>query len=292
MASSPISAEFPYEYNYVTVNNSQMAYITAGEGQPILFLHGNPTSSYLWRNIIPHVSDSGQCIAPDLIGFGASDKPDIDYRLQDHITYLDAFIEKLQLKNITFVVHDWGSGLGFHYARRHPDNVRAIVFMESVVRPLKWSEFGMAQLLFRLFRTPGVGEFINQRLNFFVKGVIPMAISRKLTDKEFQHYQAPFKTYESRKPAMQFPREIPFNGKPEDNHALIADYSAWLQKSEIPKLMFSVKPGSIMRPPIVEWCEANFPNITHIPLGKGLHYVQEDHPHRIGQEISKWLETL
>lgn len=293
MTDQPIAADFPYTHQTVTVHGSQMAYVDLGEGDPILFLHGNPTSSYLWRNVIPHLKDSGRCIAPDLIGMGRSDKPNLPYRFSDHVRYIDGFIEALGLENIVLVIHDWGSALGFHYAHRHPDNVRALVFMEAIIRPMKFADMpGGFRLAFQMFRTPLVGELLSQYLNVFVTQLLPNAIDRDLTTEEMARYREPFPTPASRKPVMQWPREIPFDGKPADNHEIVAAYDAWLQKTEIPKLLFHADPGGLIPAELAQWCEANYPNLTRVELGAGIHYVQEDHPHTIGQRTAKWLAGL
>ncbi|MEL6147991.1 MAG: haloalkane dehalogenase, partial [Chloroflexota bacterium] len=196
MTSNAISTDFPFESRFVDVHGSKMHYVDVGEGAPVLFLHGNPTSSYLWRNIIPHMSDHARCIAPDLIGMGKSDKPDIPYRFDDHYRYITGFIEALDLTNITLVIHDWGSALGFHYAMQHEDNVKGVAFMEAIVRPMSWSDFpGPFSLIFRMFRTPGVGEIINGRLNFFVTQLVPNSIVRPLTDVERIRYGEPYPDY-------------------------------------------------------------------------------------------------
>lgn len=293
MAARTISADFPFEHQFVTVKGSQMAYIDVGEGDPILFLHGNPTSSYLWRNIIPHLQNQGRCIAPDLIGMGRSDKPNIPYRFDDHYAYLESFIDALDLKNITLVIHDWGSGLGFNYAKHHPENIKAIAFMEAIVDTFSFADTPLPfAMIFRLFRTPVIGEFITQNLNFFVNGMLPMATDRKLTDAEMSYYRAPYPTVASRKPAMQWPREIPFDGTPADNHTTIAAYNQWLQATDIPKLLLHGEPGGLISPERAQWCKDNLPNLTTVKIPSGAHYVQEDCPHEIGEAISDWLQEI
>lgn len=290
MDNQSISAEFPFESNFVTVYGSQMHYIDEGEGDPILFLHGNPTSSYLWRNIIPHVTGLGRAIAPDLIGMGQSDKPDLTYRFHDHYKYIEGFIEALDLKNITLVIHDWGSGLGFHYAAQHPERITRIAFMEGMVKPLQWSDFpGAFGVIFRLMRSPGIGWLMNGAGNFFVKQIIPQSVVRKLSPAEKEVYGRPFQTITSRTPVRQWPREIPISGTPNDMQEIISNYSRWLQKSDIPKLLFYAQPGGLIQEKMVKWCEDNFPNLKTIDIGPGLHYVQEDNPHMIGSELARWV---
>ncbi|MFQ5796172.1 MAG: haloalkane dehalogenase [Candidatus Bipolaricaulia bacterium] len=213
-----ISADFPYKSNYVEVLGSKMHYVDEGEGDPILFLHGQPTSSYLWRNIVPHLTSLGRCIALDLIGFGKSDKPDIEYRFFDHVKYVEGFIETMGLKNITLVIHDWGSALGFYYAMRHEDNVKGIAFMEAILMPIaSWEDFPKDfQEIFRAFRTPDVGWDMLVNQNMFVEQLVPGAAMRKLTEEEMNHYREPFKDPSSRKPVWRWPNELPIEGEPAD----------------------------------------------------------------------------
>ncbi len=293
MATNEISAEFPFDSKYVTVQGAKMHYVEQGEGDPVLFLHGNPTSSYLWRNIIPHVSPHARCIAPDLIGMGKSDKPALAYRFVDHLKYLEGFIKAMGLKNVTLVIHDWGSGLGFHYAMRHEENVKGIAFMEAIIQTVKWVDFPADfRNGFKLMRTPGIGFFMVSVMNVFVKQILPQAIARKLTDEEKAQYEEPFPTVTSRKPVRQWPCEIPIEGKPKDVHDIVTTYNAKLQESQLPKLLFYAHPGGLIREETVAWCKANLPNLQTVDIGEGLHFVQEDNPHLIGEEIAKWYQAL
>jgi len=288
-----ISPEFPFESKYVEVNGSKMHFIDVGAGDPILFLHGQPTSSYLWRNIIPYLQTKGRCIAVDLIGMGKSGKPDIDYTFQDHYDYLEKFIEKLGLKNITLVVHDWGSGLGFHYANMHRDNIKGIAFMESLIEPMKWENFpANYKVIFKLIRTPGIGWFMISVMNIFLKKVVPDSIIRKLSDEEYKHYLDPYPTIKSRKPVRMWPLQLPISGKPESVHEIISDYNIWLGVTDIPKLCLYAHPGAIIKDKEVEYIRNNFPNTKMVDVGKGIHYLQEDNPHRIGEEIARWYSRL
>ena len=288
-----ISAEFPFASHFVNVHGSQMHYVDEGEGDPILFLHGNPTSAYLWRNIIPHVTHLGRAIAPDLIGMGKSDKPDLAYRFQDHYKYLVGFIEALDLRNITLVIHDWGSGLGFHYAAEHPDRIKGIAFMEAMLRPLHYSEFPREfNIGFRLMRTPGIGWFMISVANFFVNQLMPQSVVRKLTKEEMDAYRRPYPTIASRKPVRQWPREVSIDGKPGDITKIIENYNAWLQDSEIPKILFYAQPGGLIPEATVKWARQHLPNLRTIDIGPGLHYVQEDNPHLIGRELARWIQEM
>ena len=293
MATQEISPDFPFESKYLEVHGSRMHYVEEGTGDPVLFLHGNPTSSYLWRNVIPHVSPLARCIALDLIGMGKSDKPDIEYRFFDHSKYVEGFIEALGLRNITFVIHDWGSALGFHYARRHEDNTRGLAFMEAIVRPLTWDEFPeQARQMFQAFRTPEVGENMLINQNMFVEQVLPMSILRKLTDEEMNRYREPYADPPSRKPVWRWPSELPIDGEPADVAEAARAYSEWFGKSDVPKLLLYAQPGALMRGPLLEWCRNNMRNLKALDIGAGSHFVQEDQPHAIGEAIAEWYKGL
>ena len=289
-----ISSEVSFEAHYVRVKESKMHYVDEGEGDPILFLHGNPTSSYLWRNIIPYATPHGRAIAVDLIGMGKSGKPDIDYRFATHAEYLEAFIDALKLTNITLVVHDWGSALGMDFARRNPDHVKGIVFMEAIVPPAmpipSYEAMGRGGEFFRDVRTPGVGEEMILQNNMFVEVVLPkLGTVRKLTDTERQAYRAPYPTPESRKPTLIWPREVPIAGKPADVLEIVERNGAWLHETSIPKLMFYAEPGAFGGPEVATYFAENLKNIETNYVGPGYHYIQEDHPHMIGRELADWL---
>jgi len=279
---------------YADVLGSRMYYVDEGEGKPVLFLHGNPTSSYLWRNVIPHVTGVGRCIAPDLIGMGRSDKPDLEYRFVDHARYLDAFIGALELEDVALVVHDWGSGLGFHYAHRNEGNVRGLAFMEAILAPVpSWDAFpDGAREMFQAFRTPEVGWGLICKQNVFVEQAIPGSIVRKLTDEEMDAYRAPFPDEASRKPIWRWPNEIPVAGEPADVAEIVAAYNAWLQETELPKLLLHAEPGALIPAPMVAWARSALPNLETVDLGAGIHYVQEDHPDTIGREVARWAANL
>jgi haloalkane dehalogenase len=289
-----ISSAFPFESKYIEVHGSRMHYIDVGQGEPVLFLHGNPTSSYLWRNIIPHVSGQARCIAPDLIGMGKSDHPDIPYRYDDHYRYVSGFIDALDLKSkVTLVIHDWGSGLGFRWAHDHEDQVRAVAFMESIVSTLEWkdmpSDFRMA---FRVMRTPGLGWLMISVANMFVKKMLPDATHRDLSSEAQAYYASAFPTVASRKALRQWPREVPIAGKPADNVAVIKAYREWLTRTELPKLLFHADPGALIDAEAVAWCRENLSNLQTVDIGDGIHFVQEDNPDLIGSELANWYAAL
>ena len=295
MASTQsISADFPFQENYVEVHGSKLHYVDEGAGDPILFLHGNPTSSYLWRNIIPYVSTKGRAVALDLIGMGRSDKPDLDYRFFDHVKYVEGFIEKLGLENITFVIHDWGSALGFRYAMRHESNVKGLAFMEAILLTVpSWEMFpaGFRQM-FQAFRTPEVGWDMIVNKNFFVEQVLPGGIVRKLTEEEMNRYREPYREPASRKPLWRWPNEIPIAGEPADVVEAVNTFNAKLQQSALPKLLFHATPGALLPAPLVDWCRQNLKDLKTVDIGSGTHFLQEDNPHLIGQELAAWYNRL
>src|SRR5271170_2035312 len=246
-----ISAAFPYQKQWRRVLGREMAYVEAGHGDPIVFLHGNPTSSYLWRNVLPYLEPIGRCIAPDLIGMGDSDKlPDSgpgSYRFVEHRRYLDALLEELDVRErVTLVIHDWGSALGFDWARRHPKAVKGIAFMEAIVAPQgadHWDSMGMRHAL-EAIRSDAGDEMVLQN-NYFIEEILPNAIQRKLSDHEMTEYRRPFtEPGESRRPTLTWPREIPIDGEPADVTAIAAEYADWLATSHVPKLFLKVEPGA------------------------------------------------
>jgi haloalkane dehalogenase len=293
MNTKAISADFPFQSKYVDIHGSKIHYIDVGSGDPILFLHGNPTSSYLWRNIIPYLVPHGRCIALDLIGMGKSDKPDLDYRFFDHSKYVEGFINKLNLTNITLVIHDWGSALGFHYAMRHENNIKGVAFMEALVMPTTWENFPKEfRMGFKLMRTSGFGWFMISVMNMFIKQILPKATIRKLSKEEKHYYASSYKTVQSRKPVRQWPCEIPIDSQPMDVYEIISNYNKKLQESDLPKLLFFATPGGIIDDKTVEWCKQNFKNLKVVDIGEGIHYLQEDNPHLIGEELAKWYLGL
>ncbi len=279
-----------------TVLGKQMAWHERGTGDPIVFLHGNPTSSYLWRNVIPHLEDQGRCIAPDLIGMGDSDKleksgPD-RYRFVEHREHLDALFEKLEIRrNVTLVIHDWGSALGFDWANRNRDAVKGIAYMEAIVRPVTWDQWPKAvKPVFQAFRSPA-GEQMVLEQNAFVEQVLPGAVLRGLTEEEMAVYRRPYlEPGESRRPTLTWPRQIPIEGEPADVVEIVDAYGQWLAGSEVPKLFVNAEPGAILRGEAREFCRT-WPNQTEVTV-KGTHFIQEDSPDEIGDAIASWRRTL
>lgn len=293
MVAHEISAEFPYKSNYTEVHGSRLHYIDEDAGDPVLFLHGNPTSSYLWRNIIPYLTSQARCIALDLIGMGKSEKPDIEYRFFDHAKYVEGFIKKMGLENLTLVMHDWGSALGFHYAMRHESNVKGLAFMEAILMPLNWEMWREGtREIFQGFRTPEVGWDMIVNKNMFVEQILPGAIVRKLSEEEMNHYRGPFKEPSSRKPVWCWPNELPVAGEPPDIVEVVETYNQWIQRSEVPKLLFYATPGSLLPAPRVKWCQQNLKNLKTVNIGQGIHFLQEDHPHLIGSELANWYSSF
>jgi haloalkane dehalogenase len=279
----------------LNVLNSTMAYREAGDpGVPVaLFLHGNPTSSYIWRNIIPLVAPVAHCIAPDLIGFGQSGKPDIEYRFADHVRYLDAFLDAAGISSAFIVAQDWGTALAFHLAARNPGFVRGLAFMEFTWPMPTWNDFHADAIeTFQKFRTPGVGEKMILEDNAFIEGVLPSATVRKLTDEEMAVYRAPFPTPASRRPTWRFPNELPIAGEPADVYSTIEDAHRVLAQSSYPKLLFAGNPGALVSPAFAESFAKGLKNCEFIQLDTGIHYLQEDNAEIIGAEINKWLTGL
>ncbi len=292
-----ISAEFPYESKFIEILGSRMHYVEAGAGDPILLLHGNPTSSYLWRNVIPYLESRGRVIAVDLVGFGKSDKPDIPYRFDDHSRYLEEFIRKMELQNITLVVHDWGSALGLNYASRNEDNVKGVAFMEAFVPPAlpvtSYEAMGSRlEPLFRKMRDPEEGPVMLIDNNAFIELMLPGAVVREMSEEEMNVYRAPFLDPDDRKPILVWPLEVPIGGIPQDNREMIEAYSAWMLESEMPFLHLYASPGSLNPPQVAAWLAERVENIETAFIGRGLHYVQEDQPEAIGRAIADWHRRL
>jgi len=278
------------------VEGLSMAYVEEGSGDPIVFLHGNPTSSYLWRNVIPHVAPLGRCIAPDLVGMGDSDRlPGSGpgrYRFVDHRRYLDGLLEALGVREkVTFVVHDWGSALGFDWANRHRDAVAGLAYMEAIVRPVTWAQWpDAARGIFQGFRSEA-GESMVLERNIFVETVLPRSILRTLADEEMAEYRRPFQEPgESRRPTLTWPREIPIDGEPADVTEIVAGYSAWLSTSPVAKLFVNAEPGAILTDGQREFCRT-WPNQAEVTVS-GIHFVQEDSPAEIGRAIADWLPSI
>ena len=290
--SDPIPAADPYPRRRVRVLDSEMAYVDVGAGDPVVFLHGNPTSSYLWRNVIPHVESVGRCLAPDLIGMGDSGRaPAGSYRFVDHARYLDAWFEALGLTRVTLVVHDWGSALGFHWARRHPERVRGIAYMEALVRPVTWEEWPeVARQVFQAMRSPAGEEMVLTK-NVFVERILPRSVLRGLGEVEMAVYRRPYlEPGESRRPTLTWPRQIPIAGEPADVVAIADAYSRWLATSDVPKLFVNADPGVILTGPQREFCR-RWPNQREITV-RGSHFVQEDSPHEIGRALAEFVARL
>lgn len=287
-------SEAPLAKQTVDVRGRRMAYHARGEGRPILFLHGNPTSSYLWRDVIPELEGHGRLIAPDLIGMGDSDKlpnpqPDT-YRFTTHRDFLDGFISAVigDSEQVALVVHDWGSALGFDWANRHSDRVRGIAYMEAIVRPIAgWEEWSpSATPVFQGFRSDKGEQMILDR-NLFVERVLPGSVLRKLSDAEMAEYRKPFVQREDRWPTLTWPREIPIAGEPADVVAIAAAYSQWLATSDMPKLFVNADPGAILIGAPREFCRT-WRNQTEVTV-PGSHFIQEDSGAAIGQAIAQWI---
>ena len=277
---------------HVSVNGKTMGYVEMGEGDPIVFQHGNPTSSYLWRNVMPHLQDQGRCIAIDLIGMGDSDKLEASgperYTFEEHRHYLDGALEALGVShNVTWVIHDWGSALGFDWSNRHRDAVVGIAYMEGIVRPVTWEEWPeAARGVFQGLRSPAGEEMILEK-NVFVERVLPGSVLRSLNEEEMTVYRRPFaERGEGRRPTLTWPRQIPIEGEPVAVHSIVSDYADWLAESSVPKLFVNADPGAILIGPQREFCRS-WPNQEEVTV-TGNHFLQEDSPDEIGGAIADW----
>ncbi len=291
---NPINDDMEYALSRVDVLGSRISYIDAGEGDPVLFIHGNPTSSYLWRNIIPFITRSNRAIAVDLIGMGKSAKPDIAYSYQDQYQYLSAFINSLKLNNITLVVHDWGAGLGFDFARQNPDKIKAIAFMEGILPPIfpqpSFEAMGKEMgAMFRALKDPIKGDAMVFQQHMFVEQVLPGFINRTITDKAMNYYRAPFVKQEDRKPILAWPRAVPIAGQPENVVTVMEAIKKYMQSTSIPILLIYASPGVLVNDDVKKWYQNNIKNIETAYVGQGMHFIQEDQPKAIGSAISDWL---
>ena len=280
----------------VEVSGKTMTYVEIGSGDPIVFQHGNPTSSFLWRDVMPHLADQGRCIAIDLIGMGDSDKLDDPgpdrYTFVEHRDYWEGALEALGVsERVTLVIHDWGSALGFDWARRHPESVLGIAYMEAIVRPVTWAEWpDAARAIFQGFRSPA-GEAMILEKSLFVERVLPGSVLRDLTDEEMAEYRRPFaKAGEDRRPTLTWPRQIPIDGEPADVHRIVGDYAAWMAGNDLPKLFVNAEPGAILTGAQREFCRG-WKNQTEVTV-RGSHFLQEDSPEEIGRAVADWRAAL
>lgn len=291
-----ISAAFPFPKRRMRVLGNEMAYVEMGEGDPIVLLHGNPTSSYLWRNVIPYLEELGRCIAPDLIGMGDSDKlPDSgpgSYRFVEHRRYLDALLAGLGVRErVTLIVHDWGSALGFDWANRHRAAVRGIVYLEALVRPIAWDEWQESQRdFFQALRSPA-GEAMVLEQNLFLEQLLPGGVMRELSDEEMAAYRRPFTAPgEGRRPILAWARELPVDGEPADVTEIVSSYADWLRRSSVPKLFLNGEPGAILTEARREFCRT-WPAQREVSV-QGLHFLQEDSPDEMGRAVADWLPAI
>lgn len=294
-ASGP--ADFAFTHKRKAILGHEMAYIDEGEGDPVVFMHGNPTSSYLWRNIIPSVTSTHRAIAADMIGMGQSDKPDLAYSYSDHADHLHGLLDALDLSNVTLVLHDWGGALGFDWAMQNSDRVKAISFMETIAPPAmpfeSYETMGPFGDLFKAWRTAGVGEQMILQENMFINEILgKVGVKTPLSAEILAHYNGYYPDAASRGPLLAWPREVPIGGVPAQTTELTHRIAEFLTTSQLPKLTFHVTPGALAPPPAVEWMKANIPNLQTIFLGEGTHFIQEDYPSEIGQGLADWLATI
>lgn len=284
-----------YEKKFASVNGKRIAYVEEGSGDPIVLLHGNPTSSFLWRNVIPELTGSGRVIVPDLIGQGDSEKlPASDgadrYTLEVAYFYVDGLLNSIGAnQNVTLVIHDWGSAIGFMWAMRNPAATRGVAYMEAIVKPVSWADWPEGAVgIFKGFRSEKGEDLILNR-NMFIEGVLPSSVLRKLTDAEMDAYRAPHINSEDRQPLLNWPRQLPIEGEPADVVAIVERYGAFMASSDMPKLFINADPGSILVGPQREFCRS-WPNQQEVTV-KGSHFVQEDSPAEIGQAVAKWIAS-
>lgn len=289
-----LNAKDPFERQHKLINGVPMAYVDEGEGLPVVFLHGNPTCSYIWRNIIPYLQGSRRCIVPDLVGMGDSGRLPVSgmesYSYTDHRQYLFGLLDALGLGDeVTLVLHDWGGALGFDWARNHPDQIKALAYMEAMMMPLTWEQMPPPAIeAFKGFRTPNVGEKMCLEDNIFVEQVIPMAVLRDLGEEERAAYRKPYlEAGESRRPTLTWPRQIPIDGEPADVAAVLTANCDFLKHTDIPKLFFRVDPGMMVTGKVLEFCQS-LPNQKEVTV-KGAHYVQEDSADEIGKALADWI---
>tara|TARA_B100000131_G_scaffold288139_1_gene299288 strand:- start:126 stop:989 length:864 start_codon:yes stop_codon:yes gene_type:complete len=280
---------------YIDVLGKQIAYVEMGEGDPIIFQHGNPTSSYLWRNIMPQLQSLGRCIAMDLIGMGDSekleDKGNMTYSYDTHKKYFDGFLDAIGVEsNATLVIHDWGSALGFDWANDYPQRVKAICYMEGIVQSMEWEDWNEdAKGIFQGFRSPAGEEMILEK-NLFIEAVLPGSILRKLSDAEMNEYRRPFNDKKSRRPTLDWPRQIPLENDPPEICRIVDSYSQWMAENNIPKLFINAEPGAILIGKQREFCRT-WKNQKEVTV-KGSHFIQEDSPNEIGNAIFDWLKGI
>ncbi len=292
-----ISAAMPYQKHFTDIDGLQLAHVEEGEGDPIVLLHGNPTSSYLWRNVVPHLVASGRVIVPDLVGQGDSAKLPVEqgperYNFAAVYALLDKQLAALGCDaNVTLVIHDWGSALGFHWAQNHAEAVRGIAYMEGITMPVEWEDWPeAARGIFQGFRSEK-GEDLVLNRNMFIEGVLPSAIIRDLGEEEMQHYRAAFSTPDDRQPTLNWPRQIPISGEPAHMVELVASYGCWLETTDtLPKLFINAEPGSILIGRQRDYCRS-WPNQQEVTV-KGNHFIQEDSPDEIGQAVAQWLAGI
>jgi len=291
-----LSETMSYEKKFASVKGKQIAYVEEGSGDPIVLLHGNPTSSFLWRNVIPELVESGRVIVPDLIGQGDSEKLPASegperYSLEVAYSYVDGLLEIIgAMENVTLVIHDWGTGVGFLWAMRHPAAVKGVAYMEGIVKPVSWSDWPESAVgIFKGFRSDKGEDLILNR-NMFIEGVLPSSVIRPLSNAEMDAYRAPHLETDDRQPLLNWPRQIPIEGEPKDVVALVNEYGAFMAASDIPKLFINADPGSILVGAQREFCRS-WPNQQEVTV-KGLHFIQEDSPVEIGQAVANWLKAL
>lgn len=293
MKTTQLTNDFIFQSHYKNIDGANVHYVDEGQGDPIIFLHGMPTWSYLWRNVIPVIARQYRCIAPDFIGMGLSDKPDIQYTVFDHIHYMTKFLDSFQDDRLTIVMHGWGSVIGFHYAMQHEHRIKGLAFLEAHIRPVThWDSLSLpVQQFLSLIRDEKHGKMEVLENNYLVEAVLPSGVIHPLSEQSMAYYRKPFPNTSSRKPLWQYIHEFPKgNGEPADVVALIREYSNRLKHSEVPKLMFYGVPGFMTSIEDVQWAKENFPNLDLVDLGETMHFAQECCPLLMANEFLEWYE--
>jgi haloalkane dehalogenase len=292
---APAVSEAPMDgYKTISIEGARIAYVERDEGRPIIFLHGNPSSSYLWRNVIPHVAGRGRAIALDLAGMGRSEPARSGYRFADHARRLEAFIEQLALRDVVFVAHDWGAALAFDYAQRHPKNVAGIAFMEGVLPPAfpqpSFEAMGPEMGgMFRAFKDPVQGRQMVVEQNVFIEGILPRFVNRPLGETAMAEYRSPYVNAARREPLLAWPREVPIAGEPADVVQAMSRIEGYMTSSRTPTLLLYAEPGVLVPPAAVGWYTARMRNLETVFVGQAFHFIQEDQPVAIGRAVSDWL---
>ncbi|MBO9610211.1 MAG: haloalkane dehalogenase [Paenibacillaceae bacterium] len=292
----PVGSEYPFPSRYAEINGSRLHYIEEGAGTPIIMLHGNPTWSYMYRNIIPHLSPNARCLAVDLIGMGLSGKPDIGYTFREHVDYMGKWVDQLELRDFIVVGHDWGATIGLQLASERPDRVRAVAMLEpqALVPKPSWAQFSPPESegLFRTLRDPEAGWPFMRDNNVFVEGMPRIIVNRSFTREEHERYREPFRNPADRKPMWVFPNQIPIGNEPAEVAQAVEERNRWFTATDIPKLLLYATPGCSVREPELAWCRSQLGQLTLEHVGRGFHHLTEENPQAVGEALLRWLVAM